>query len=73
VKAHARPFWLERVAVSCNYDAVPRVATLRGQTPIAGSPRGNSRRIYARLTLEQLIDLEDQIHKTILAIRDGQL
>ena len=72
MKAKPRPFWLERPAVSCNYDAVPRLATLRGRTPIAGSAKGH-RPIYARLTLEQLIDLEDQIHRTILAIRDGQL
>lgn len=71
MKPHARPFWLERVAVSCEYDAAPRVAKIRGQMKIEGSPQGNSRPIYARLTLEQLIDLEFQIQQTILAIKDG--
>ena len=71
MKAKAHRFWLERVAVSCDYNAVPRVATLRGQTTIVGSPQGNSRPIYARLTLDELIALEYQIHQTILAIQDG--
>jgi hypothetical protein len=70
-KASERPFWFERVAVSCDYEAVPRVATIRGRTPIERSRRGHSRPIHARLTLEQLIDLEYQIHLTILAIKDG--
>jgi hypothetical protein len=71
MKAKARPFWLDRVAVSCNYDAAPKIATIRGHTRIEGSK--NSRPIYARLTLEELIGLEDQIHRTIAAIKAGDL
>ena len=73
MKAKARRFWLDRVAVSVNYDAAPHVATIRGLMTIQGSPKGNARPIFARLTLEELIGLEDQIHRTIASIKEGDL
>ena len=47
----ANPWPFRVVRVDVNYDAVPHRLTLFGRQRIEGSPQGNTRSIYADLSL----------------------
>lgn len=69
MRAKAKPFTFVRVTT--NYDSYPHQAVLQGLITIEGSPQGNSRPIFARLTQADAERLEQEIHSALLNIKHG--